>query len=421
MAALTVTNRGTGTHNTSASSFACAPTSTVTAGTTGVLCVSIDNSGSGGSVATLPAGPITDSVGNVWKRAKSFIYDPGAASAGIEGAIYVCPKIVTALTSANSVTLSLGVAAVAKCWSFTQVEAQSGYFYSHDNGTTGTGTGAATGTPTVTTGSVTTYTAVIGLSVCESPNTYTGDSDTTNGSWSAIQTTSVGTTTSGVAIGSQVKIVTGAGAQTFNPTHTSSDTAIAYVTMPMEIDISGTADATLAFAIDAAGTAQDNSVTGTSAVAVTFSASASGEQTFPASGAPAFPFGAAASAVLSFEGVAGAVFGASDSASAVLSFVGDGAFTGELGVSALGTLTFTGSGGPAFTAAVDAQGATYLGNTAGTAGLAFSIGLDVRGKAWSLPSIYSGGAAPVGALVGNGTPDTLQMPLGTPANVVLKP
>lgn len=61
--ALTGTDRGTGTHKTSASSFTLNPGSNFTAGALAVLCIAADNSSTGGSTNNISS--VTDSLGNL--------------------------------------------------------------------------------------------------------------------------------------------------------------------------------------------------------------------------------------------------------------------------------------------------------------------------------------------------------------------
>jgi hypothetical protein len=58
-----------------------------------------------------------------------------------------------------------------------------------------------------------------------SSDTFTGDSDTTNGSWVLLTATGAGSTTSGAAIRGQYKLVTATGTQNWGPTFTARDRA----------------------------------------------------------------------------------------------------------------------------------------------------------------------------------------------------
>jgi hypothetical protein len=85
--AITTANRGTGTNNTSNTSFTFSPARNFAAGSSAVLVIAADNSSSSGTTNNL--GVTSDSLGNTWQKCVSAIYDPGAASAGVQGSIYL--------------------------------------------------------------------------------------------------------------------------------------------------------------------------------------------------------------------------------------------------------------------------------------------------------------------------------------------
>src|SRR5678815_2719396 len=101
--ALAITNRGTGTHNTSASSFTLSPATNFAAGATAVLCVAADNSAAAGSSNDFTT--VTDTLGNTWTKRQSPVFDNGAASAGVQGAIYDTLQNVGTLQT-STVTVS---------------------------------------------------------------------------------------------------------------------------------------------------------------------------------------------------------------------------------------------------------------------------------------------------------------------------
>lgn len=226
--ALSRTGRGTGGNNTTGTSHTVVPGSNMTPGTLGVLCIALDNAGSAGSTAAAPAVPITDSAGNVWTRRVDGIFDNGAASAGVEVAIYTA-ALGYGLTTSQNLVLSwiAGVSVVAKAWTLDEWSAAAGKIPAFNQ--SGAGTGATTGTPTITTASITSGNAVIGVGGVESADTWAGDADTSNGSWSTHQHTGFGTGTSGMSVTSQAKVVTGTATQTYNPTCTSADTCLAWI------------------------------------------------------------------------------------------------------------------------------------------------------------------------------------------------
>lgn len=223
--AINGTDRGVVTHNTSSGTFVCAPTSTIPAGSAGVLKISIDNTGSGGNTAICPAS-VVDSVGNTWTRRISAFQDPGAAGAGVEIAVYVCEILSTQLTSSNNVTLTLGANATAKVATFDEVTPTAGMHIAYVTGATGS---ANTANPSITTGTITNGNMVIGFTGTESSGTFTGDSDTTNGSWSTQQTTVAGSGTSAQSISSQRKVVTATATQTYNVTLAAADRVIGWI------------------------------------------------------------------------------------------------------------------------------------------------------------------------------------------------
>ena len=252
----TITNRGTGTHNTGATTLVCSPTSTIAAGSMGILAVSLDNAGSGGASVISPAS-VTDSVGNIWTRRQNPIFDNGAASAGIEGVIYTA-HIVTQLTSGNNVTITWSPAAspVAKAYTFTEVTPGAGNRMEYLTG--GTATGAAAANLTMSLGTVTSGDVGFAAYFSENVAAVTADSDTTNGSWSTQQTATIGATTSGVRIASQAKVTTGTGAQSYDVTVASQDRTGAWITLdevPITVSATFTADSVLRAIVSATFTA----------------------------------------------------------------------------------------------------------------------------------------------------------------------
>lgn len=225
--ALTNVDRGTGTHNTGATTVTVAPTSTIAAGSMGVLCIALDNAGNLGASTAAPT-TATDSKGNVWTLRQNPLFDNGAASAGIEGAIYTAP-ITVAFTSGDTLVLTwiAGVSPVAKAWTFHEITPAAGNAVSYVTGNVAVG--GTSGTPTVTTSSVTSGHAVIGAGFAENTDSWAGDADATNGAWSAHQHTGIGSTTSAVSVTSQVKVVSATATQSYDPTRTSSDCIVAWI------------------------------------------------------------------------------------------------------------------------------------------------------------------------------------------------
>lgn len=216
--ALTGTDRGTGTHKTSASSFTLNPGSNFTAGALAVLCIAADNSSTGGSTNNISS--VTDSLGNLWRARQLPIFDNGSASAGVQGGIFTTDQSAGTLQTGTTVTVSFGAATVAKTWTLMEVTAAAGSQALVLTGANATGQ-AGSSAPTVTTGTIEVGDMVIAMVAMEAgtTQTLTSDADTTNGTWSAAQYNETGSSSSGSAIGSQRKVqTTTASTQTFNPT-----------------------------------------------------------------------------------------------------------------------------------------------------------------------------------------------------------
>ena len=244
MARLTLTNRGSGTHNTGASSFTLSPGSNCTAGALVALCVAADNSSSGG--ATNDFTTVTDTLGNTWTKVRSPVFDNGAASAGVQGAIYTTDQKNGTLQTSTTITVAFGSSPAAKTWTLTEIDPGTGRTASVR--TSGDKSAGATGTA-LTTGasaSVLKDECILAAFFIEAGTTQTlsaADTDTTNGSWSTNQYAEIGSTTSGSVIVSQGKVVTADGTQTYDVTlGISSDYHGSYIIVQQD-PIKLTADA----------------------------------------------------------------------------------------------------------------------------------------------------------------------------------
>lgn len=361
--ALTGSFRGTGTHNTAASSFDLSPvTNFANATSAGVLVISVDNSQGGGAAHNTFT--VTDSLGNTWTRVADPLYDPGSASAGVEGAMFFSDLAQGLPQTTDTITVTFGTNVTAKAWVLWEIVSSNGTGVQFVTGNKNTG--AATATPTVTTGTL----EVDNIVVCGLFNergtdqTVTGDSDTTNGTWSSNRTTEIGSTTSGQTVASQVKTITSQGTVTYNPTlGVSSDVILAWIQLQETPEpITGSGAVTAATAQHASTAKLTFSASGTpSAPAAT--ASGTAKLTFAATGAPTAP-----AATISGTGTvvaAGTVTGsgavtapaAQAAGTGKLSFTGTGAVTAAAATSA-GTakLSFTATGAvssPAPTAAAE--------------------------------------------------------------------
>lgn len=207
--ALSISNRGTGTHNSAATSFTLSPASNCAAGSTVVLCVAADNSSTGG--ATNDFTTVTDSLGNTWTKRQAPVFDNGAASAGVQGAIYTTLQDVGAVVTSTVITVNFGSSPTAKTWTLTEVVPAAGkvaaFRTGGDKAAGATGTACTTGaSATVNIGEV--IVACFFIEGGTSNSVTTPDADGTNGAWTTNQYAEIGTTTSGSCIVSQAKLQT---------------------------------------------------------------------------------------------------------------------------------------------------------------------------------------------------------------------
>lgn len=208
--ALGITNRGSGTHNVSATSFTLSPGTDFSAqGSWGVLCIAADNTSTGG--ATNDFTTVTDSLGNTWTKRQSPVFDNGAASAGVQGAIYTTPQNAGKLVTGTVITVNFGSSPTAKTWTLTEVVQNGSEVISFRAG--GNKSAGATNTVLALGNSATVFVGevIVACFYLESGITQsvsTPDGDTSNGTWTTNQYAEIGTTTSGSGIVSQGKIQT---------------------------------------------------------------------------------------------------------------------------------------------------------------------------------------------------------------------
>lgn len=220
--ALTATDRGTAFHETSSTTFTLSPSSNCTAGKLVLLAISVDNSGTDGAD---PYSSISDTAGNTWTPRLNVLNDPGTANNGLALRLFETYQNGGQLTTSVVVTVSFGgTSTIAKVGTFTELSGSTGT-PTYVTGGTSTGTSAA---PSITTGSITSGDYVFGATGQEGGGAQTGDSDTTNGTWSTQQhvvTNLTGTTNQGIT--TQGKVTTGTGTQSYDTTiNTSRDWAI---------------------------------------------------------------------------------------------------------------------------------------------------------------------------------------------------
>lgn len=222
--------RGKGGNNTDGTTFALNPTSNLASGSLAVLCIAADNSVGGGSTNNISG--VTDSLGNKWVARQLPIFDNGTTSAGVQGGIFTTDQSAGVIQTGTTITVTFGASTVSKTWTLDDITPSAGYQSIFLTGGNASGQ-AGTTAPTVTTGTIAVDDMVVAMVAIEagSTQTFTDDTDTSNGSWTASQNSTIGTTTTGSAILSQTKLQTTTGStQTFNPTlGISSDVICSWV------------------------------------------------------------------------------------------------------------------------------------------------------------------------------------------------
>lgn len=194
-----------------------------------VVVVAIDNTGASGAAPTSLT--LTDSKAHAWgSPTVTRLVDPGAASAGAYLAVWHITASV-ALTTSDTVTVTTGATAAIGIVA-AKVTPSAGKVLTV--GTSGSSSTTAGTTATVTTGSLAVDELVFGFGAVERSAAPTGDSDTTNGSWSSLVSGrggNSGTSTSNQYAFLQWKQVTGTGAQAYNVSWTTNtDACIGYLT-----------------------------------------------------------------------------------------------------------------------------------------------------------------------------------------------
>jgi hypothetical protein len=170
---------------TSASTWAIGPAATIAASSMGVLIMALDNPDSAGAGKNLSSATITDSVGNTWTRRLDFIYDPGAANAGVEIGVYT-GVLTTNLTSTGTVTITFTTAEAARAAAWIKVTTDTGNpirYVAGGASCDGCTSGQSASPVTITTGTIAVGDVVFGFFGDEATSQTGSDTDTTNGTW----------------------------------------------------------------------------------------------------------------------------------------------------------------------------------------------------------------------------------------------
>ena len=125
--ALAITNRGTTGSTVADLVINILPSGNFAAGSMGVIAIAYDNSITGGATDNLPAGAITDDLGNTWTKRQARVVDPGAANAGTWTTIFTTNQNGGTLATSTKIKISFTTtASTAKAITLTEISSDIG-------------------------------------------------------------------------------------------------------------------------------------------------------------------------------------------------------------------------------------------------------------------------------------------------------
>lgn len=226
--ALTITDLGNATSTSSSATLVTGATITASVGDWLVALIAADNNGTSGA-ASLTS--VQDSQSNTWTQRALINRTPGSAAGdGATLGVFVCEGVTNALSS-GTVTANFSPNTISKAIEVYRVQPGAGetiQFVACD----ATGNKSSTATHDAPTVSVTNGDTIFGAAAIEETATPTGDSDTTNGSWSTLiaRVASTGLFASSMGCASQWKTVNATGNQSWAATTGSArDSARTYL------------------------------------------------------------------------------------------------------------------------------------------------------------------------------------------------
>jgi hypothetical protein len=253
MAVTHVQSHTGGTDKTADTDCTFALSANVASGNTLVVAFAVDNFA--GSSGTLPAvSSISTPAGETASWVKLGYFDAPTVATGaasVRGELWAITTTQVWNSGTYTGTITISVSRTAKA---AAVEEFSGLTTTIRGGSAVSGTSLA-GAPTATNTSALSGDLVIGASMWETGTAPTGDSDTTNGSWSTLN--GVGSTggvdLSNVYAAIQYKITTATGSQTYNPTGVSTDSGVVVAAL---VPAAGTPNGTVSGSFSFVGTAR---------------------------------------------------------------------------------------------------------------------------------------------------------------------
>lgn len=222
--ALTVSEFATGSTTTSATSITISSL-TAAVGDMLVVAVSSDNSVFPGSTP-IGSSAVSDSASNTYTSRVNQTNDPGNANEGVS--LRVFTGTLTNALSNGSITVTLTASTSNVDILVWRIQCDAGETISYVTATGGTATGTSVSR---TIGSLEPGSVAFGFAATETGGTFTGDSDTLEGSWSS-EYQSIASNT---PVFSQYKIVDGTSTQTWTASWVNSaDSASGTITIAMQ-------------------------------------------------------------------------------------------------------------------------------------------------------------------------------------------
>lgn len=230
--AATISDAANGSGTTASSQLDTGATITASIGDGLIVLAAYSNDNTNGAAPTFTSSADSDGVNGYTERV-DMVFDPGAAGAGAALGIYTAILTDDLSSAFVRITSSVCTERTSQVYRMAPGAGETISFIAADE----TGSASNTATHDAPTVSVTSGDTIFGVASIETDDAVTGDSDTTNGSWSAIITRLADAGADGAAMScsSQYKTVTSTGNQSWAcTTAVARDSARSYVIMRSE-------------------------------------------------------------------------------------------------------------------------------------------------------------------------------------------
>lgn len=223
--ALTVSSVGNATSTTSNTTLASGATVNASVGDVLLICIAAENSGTSGAARTVTITDNASGTTNVYtQRGTTGNATAGTAGDGASQFFFECP--VTTALSSNTVTVTFSGNVTHKAMEILRLQPASGQYIRFVEVGTASNTTPNTGATShsASTVSVANTHTIFCMAAVETDDTITGDSDTTNGSWSTLvrRLADAGADAVTMSCATQYKTVNATGNQSWEATTVSA-------------------------------------------------------------------------------------------------------------------------------------------------------------------------------------------------------